>query len=176
MKTSFPWIAQVSYFSILGCKIYTPQGVFATPGDMACLVCFVNQLFINLSIPSITPCVFSPQTVQQCWCLLTSFIPYITMQFLIKTYRKVYCCKIYTPQGVFATPGDMACLVCFVNQLFINLGIPLIMPCVFSPQTVQQCWCLLTSFIPYITMHFLIKTYRKVYCYLLYKFLDLCTI
>ena len=26
-------------------------------------------------------------------------------------------------RGLFATPGDMACLVCFVNQLFINLGI-----------------------------------------------------
>ena len=26
--------------------------------------------------------------------------------------------------GVFAAPGDMGCLVCFVNQLFINLGIP----------------------------------------------------
>ena len=25
--------------------------------------------------------------------------------------------------GVFATPGDMACRVCFVNELFINLGI-----------------------------------------------------
>ena len=26
--------------------------------------------------------------------------------------------------GGVATPGDMHCLVCFVNELFINLGIP----------------------------------------------------
>ena len=26
--------------------------------------------------------------------------------------------------GGVAEPGDMGCLVCFVNQLFINLGIP----------------------------------------------------
>ena len=26
--------------------------------------------------------------------------------------------------GGVAAPGDMACLACFVNQLFINLGIP----------------------------------------------------
>ena len=26
--------------------------------------------------------------------------------------------------GGVAAPGDMACFVCFVNQLFINLGIP----------------------------------------------------
>ena len=26
--------------------------------------------------------------------------------------------------GGVAAPGDMACLVCFVNELFINLGIP----------------------------------------------------
>ena len=57
-KTSFPCIAQVSYFSVLGCKIYTQKkeivchrgvgggGGVVTPGDMPCLVCFVNQLFI----------------------------------------------------------------------------------------------------------------------------------
>ena len=26
--------------------------------------------------------------------------------------------------GGVDAPGDMTCLVCFVNQLFINLGIP----------------------------------------------------
>ena len=58
-KTSFPCIAQVPYFSVLGCLIYTRKkgivchrGVVAAPGDMPCLVCFVNQLFINLGIPS----------------------------------------------------------------------------------------------------------------------------
>ena len=57
----------MSYFSVLGCKIYTHErreqyatggvggvggGGVATPGDMPCLVCFVNELFINLGIPS----------------------------------------------------------------------------------------------------------------------------
>ena len=65
-KTYFPCIAQLSYFSVLGCKIYAHErretvchrGVFATPGNMPCLVCFVNQLFINLGIPS-HHCLFS---------------------------------------------------------------------------------------------------------------------
>ena len=58
-KTSFPCIAQLSYFSVLSCKIYTHErkgggggGGGGAPGDMACLVCVVNELFINLGIPS----------------------------------------------------------------------------------------------------------------------------
>ena len=38
----------------------------------------------------------------------------------LRTRKKGTVCH----RGVFATPGDMPCLVCFVNQLFINFGIP----------------------------------------------------
>ena len=55
-------------------------GVGAAPGDMACLVCFVNQLFINLGIPSDHASFLH----KQCKRLLTSFIP--DMPFLINTY------------------------------------------------------------------------------------------
>ena len=48
------------------------RGVLATPGDMPCLVCFVNQLFINLGIPSIT-CLFSTNSATM---LMTSDVIY----------------------------------------------------------------------------------------------------
>ena len=38
----------------------------------------------------------------------------------LRTRKKRALCH----RGVFAAPGDIPCLVCFVNQLFINLGIP----------------------------------------------------
>ena len=43
-----------------------------------------------------------------------------------KSYRVFTHTKEWNsmPTGVFAAPGDMAFPVCFVNQLFINLGIP----------------------------------------------------
>ena len=66
--------------------------------------------------------------------------------------------------------------VCGVGEAhrIINLGLPSDhITCLFSTNSAA---ILLTSFIPDITMPFLIKTYWKVDCYLLYKFLDLCTI
>ena len=79
-------------------------------GGGACLVCFVNQLFINLGIP--WSGLFSPQTVQQCWCLLTSFIPDITMPFLIKTYWKVDA--VYCTNFLICVPSS------FVGKIYTN--------------------------------------------------------
>ena len=73
-------------------NLHTPKkvtlchhGVFAAPGNMLWIFC-VNQLFINLGIPS-DHCLFSTNSATNLMLVLTQFIPDITMPLLIKKMK-----------------------------------------------------------------------------------------
>ena len=140
-KTYFPCIAQVSYFIVFGCKIYTHERRehYATRGCLLhqamCLVCFESSALINYSLilayHQIT-CLFSTNSATNLRLLLTEFIPGITMPFSIKKilknftaiYSKNFLCVYhlvslakFTHQRSEHIPGVQFCKYLLVNLL-----------------------------------------------------------